>query len=148
MRFKEFNKSVDHRTDEVLPAIGAAMQAVGGAAKTIGGAAAKAVGNVAKKAVGTAVGAVAGAAKSTIGTDAAKAAQKSGDALSAQLLKRGSKIPMPTQSGPAKEFEVDDVKGDEVTLINPDAKRAPEEPEKITYKKQDVDTIIKGLTQQ
>ena len=103
---------------------------------------------MAKKAVGTAVGAVAGAAKSTIGTDAAKAAQKSGDALSAQLLKRGSKIPMPTQSGPAKEFEVDDVKGDEVTLINPDAKRAPEEPEKITYKKQDVDTIIKGLTQQ
>lgn len=43
---------------------------------------------------------------------------------------------MPTKDGQEAEFEIDDVQGDEVTLINPDASKAPEEPEKVTYKKQ------------
>ena len=52
---------------------------------------------------------------------------------------------MPTKGGQEAEFEIDDVQGDEVTLINPDASKAPEEPEKLTYKKADIDTIVKGL---
>ena len=54
---------------------------------------------------------------------------------------------MPTKDGKSKEFEIDDVSGDEVTIVNPDASKAPEEPEKLTYKKQDVDTIIQSLGQ-
>ena len=143
MRFNEF-KPADKSVDEALPAIGAigkmaagAVKAAAGAAKSVAGAAAKAVG---AKAVG---GATTSVGKSTAG----KVAQQATQAVAQQLLKRGNAIPMPTQDGKQKEFEVDDVKGDEVTLINPDAKKAPEEPEKVTYKKKDLDTIISTLAQ-
>jgi hypothetical protein len=143
MRFNEF-KDINKNVDEALPAIGAVAKAAGAAvgaaakgAKKIAGQAAKAVG---AKAVG---GATTSAGKSTAG----KVAQQATQAAAQQLLKRGNAIPMPTQDGKQKEFEIDDVKGDEVTLVNPDAKNAPEEPEKVTYKKKDLDTIIQSLAQ-
>ena len=149
MRFKEFNK----RSDEAIPALGKmakGLGAVAGAVKQAGGvgAAVKQAGGVAG-AVGAAkqvAGAAMGANKPT--SNAAKQAQKAQANLSKQLLKKGAKVPFPTQSGKAKEFEIDDVKGDEVTLVNPDARQKPEEPEKLIYKKKDVDTVIKTLGQQ
>lgn len=144
MRFDEF-KDVEKKFDEALPAIGAAAgRMAAGAAKMAAGAAKKIAGQAAKavgaKAVG---GATTSAGKSTANKIATQATQ----AAANQLLKRGNAIPMPTQDGKQKEFEIDDVKGDEVTLVNPDAKKAPEEPEKVTYKKKDLDTIIQGLAQ-
>jgi len=138
MRFDEFNKP---RTNEALPALGAAAA---GAAKAVG-AAGKAAGKVAGQAA-KAVGAVATKATTSAGKSmASKVAQKAAGAAAKQILKRGNSIPMPTQSGKPAEFEIDDVQGDEVTLINPDARKKPEEPEKVTYKKKDLDTIIKDL---
>ena len=143
MRFNEF-RPVDKNVDEALPAIGAIAGAAGAAlkgaaagAKKIAGQAAKAIG---AKAVGN-------ASTSAGKSQAGKIAQQATQAASQQLLKRGNALPMPTQDGKQKEFEIDDVKGDEVTLINPDAKKAPEEPEKVTYKKKDLDTIISALAQ-
>lgn len=74
----------------------------------------------------------------------ANAVKKSQDKVIQQLVKPGGKIPMPTKNGTG-DFEIDDVDGDMVTLINPDARKAPEEPEKISYLKKDIDTIVKGL---
>lgn len=140
MRFNEF-RPVDKNVDEALPAIGAiagaALKGAAAGAKKIAGQAAKAIG---AKAVGN-------ASTSAGKSQAGKIAQQATQAASQQLLKRGNALPMPTQDGKQKEFEIDDVKGDEVTLINPDAKKAPEEPEKVTYKKKDLDTIISALAQ-
>lgn len=150
MRFNEFNKTrkSDSQVDEVLPAIaGGVAKGIGGMAKgAIGVAkgAAKAMGTAAKQVGGTAVKKATGAGQS----QAARLAQKTTDKLSQQLLKKGKEIPMPTKKGKAMPFKIDDVTNDEVTLINPDAAKAPEEPEKVTYKKQDIDTIIQQLAQQ
>lgn len=149
MRFSEFNKprTNDAEVNEVLPAIGAvAARAGAAAAKGIGKIAAgtaRAAGTAAKKVGAKAVKGAMGVGKSV----AADVADKAQDMMKKELLKRGNKLPMPTQNGQAKEFEIDDVKGDEVTLINPDANTKPEEPEKVTYKKKDLDTIIKDLAQ-
>tara|TARA_R110000851_G_scaffold70389_1_gene157001 strand:+ start:6634 stop:7065 length:432 start_codon:yes stop_codon:yes gene_type:complete len=74
----------------------------------------------------------------------ATAVKKAKDKVVQQLVKPGSSIPMPTQNG-QEDFEIDDVDGEMVTLINPNARKAPEEPEKISYLKKDIDTIVKGL---
>lgn len=147
MRFEEIRrKHVNNgEVDEALPAIGAAA-ARGGAtlAKGIGkavGTVGKALGGAVKKVGAKAVQGATGTGKST----ARDVAQKAQAMVSQELLKKGSKLPMPTQNGQEKEFEIDDVQGDEVTLINPDANTKPEEPEKVTYKKKDLDTIIKNL---
>lgn len=149
MRFNEFGRTTrkqsDQHVDEVLPAIAggvarAAGAAVAGAGKAVG----KAVGTVAKKVGGIAAKKATGAGQST----ASRLAQKTTDKLSQQLLKKGKEIPMPTKQGKPTPFKIDDVTNDEVTLINPDASKAPEEPEKVTYKKQDIDTIIQQLASQ
>lgn len=166
MRYSEFKRKDEDRTDEILPVIAgagmAAARVAGMAAKGAMGAAkvgAKAAAPIVKG-IGKAAGraAVAGtkavarggmAAGKAVGTSVAqKVASKAADTLSNTLIKPGSSIPMPTQgSGGPKEFKVDSVTGDEVTIINPDARKAPEEPEKLTYKKQDIDTVIQGLSQ-
>ena len=151
MRFSEFSntetKNTDKELDEVLPAIGAAA----GAAARLGGAVAKGAGQLATSAAKTigkaAVKGAVGIGKSVASGVADKVAAKAQDMANKKLLKPGVKLPMPTQKGPQKEFEIDNVKGDEVTLVNPDANLKPEEPEKVTYKKKDLDTIIKNLTQ-
>ena len=59
------------------------------------------------------------------------------------LLKRGSKLPIPDKSGKPQEFEVDAVKGTEVTLKNPKPK--PGEPIKTVHNKKDLDPIIQQM---
>mgnify|MGYP000002771819 FL=1 len=133
MRYSEFKiEKVENRTDEVLPAIA--------------GAVARGAANVGKSAVKAVAGSTVGKKLAAVGSSvASKVANKANDTLNKQLVKKGSSIPMPTKGGQEAEFEIDDVQGDEVTLINPDASKAPEEPEKLTYKKADIDTIVKGL---
>ena len=150
MKLEEFEKDAvesfiakhdltEQQIDEVLPAIGA-----------IGGALAKGAGALAKGAV-KGVGAVAKGAAKAVATKAtdkiAQAAQQSQQAMQQDLIKKGNKIPFPTKSGQAKEFEIDDVQGDEVTIINPDAAQKPDEPEKLVYKKDDINAVVGSLTQ-
>ena len=151
MRFNEFNK----RSDEAIPALGALKKGIGaikGAVADAGGvgAAVKQAGGIkgAMKAAGQVAGAAMGS-KPAAGpqSNAQKQAQKAQQQLQKQIIKKGGSIPFPTKSGQAKEFKVDDVKGDEVTIINPDARNKPEEPEKMVYKKKDVETVVKGLQQ-
>ena len=168
MKLEEFEKDAiesfiakhdltEQQIDEILPAIGAIAKGAGALAKGV----AKGVGSVAKgaakgagalaKGVAKGVGSVAkGAAKSvaSAATDKiAQAAQQSQQALQQDLIQKGNKIPFPTKSGQAKEFEIDDVQGDEVTIINPDAAQKPDEPEKLVYKKDDINAVVGSLTQ-
>ena len=169
MKLEEFEKDAvesfitkhdlnEQQIDEILPAIGAIAKGAGTlAAKGAGALAkgvAKGVGAVAKGAaqgVAKGVGAAAkGAVKSvaSAATDKiAQAAQKSQQDMQQDLIKKGNKIPFPTKSGQAKEFEIDDVQGDEVTIINPDAAQKPDEPEKLVYKKDDINAVVGSLTQ-
>ena len=135
--------SVD-RLDEVLPAIAGIARAGAIAARGAVSQAAK-VGVQAAKKVGTA--AVQGA--STVGQGLAKKiATKNSQAMAKALLRKGARIPMPTNQpgNRPEEFEVDNLQGDEVTLKNPKPK--PGEPEKATYKTKDLDPIIQNLVKQ
>jgi len=156
MKFNEFEKSAKQRVeernnmtegqlDEVLPAIagiarGAATlgaKAAGGVAKAgaqVGAAAAKKVGAAAVKG---AQGVGKGLAK--------KVAAKNAKALAKTVLKKGSSLPMPTQGGKVQDFEIDDLKGDEVTLTNPKPK--PGEPIKTVHKTKELDPIIQQMVQ-
>jgi len=156
MKFNEFEKSAKQRVeernnmtegqlDEVLPAIagiarGAATlgaKAAGGVAKAgaqVGAAAAKKVGAAAVKG---AQGVGKGLAK--------KVAAKNAKALAKTVLKKGSSLPMPTQGGKVQDFEIDDLKGDEVTLTNPKPK--PGEPVKTVHKTKELDPIIQQMVQ-
>ena len=60
-----------------------------------------------------------------------------------QLLKRGAKMPLPTAQGKETDYEVDNVKGDEVTLKN--KKPTQQAPQSITVSKKDLDPVITNL---
>lgn len=158
MKFKDFEKDAlrnvaenrgisRDQLDEVLPAIGGAlgkvMGVVGGVARA-GTAAAQAGAQAAKKVGAAAVQGAQGVGKGL----AQKVAQKNADTLAKAVLKKGARIPMPTNQSGAKpeEFEIDDVKGDEVTLVNPKPK--PGEPLKTVHKKKELDPIIQNLVKQ
>lgn len=147
MRFNEFkNTKVDEeKLDEIIPAIaGIAKGAAAMGAKAAGGIAKAGaqVGAAAAKKVGAA--AVQGAQGVGKGL-AKKIAAKNADALAKAVLKKGAKLPMPTQGGKAQEFEIDDLKGDEVTLTNPKPK--PGEPIKTVHKTKELDPIIQQMVQ-
>lgn len=158
MKFKDFEKDAlrnvaenrgisRDQLDEVLPAIGGAL------GKAIG-----AVGNMVKAGTGVAqagaaaakkVGAAAVQGAQGVGKGLAqKVAQKNADTLAKAVLKKGSTLPIPTsKAGTAPEqFKVDDIKGDEVTLVNPKPK--PGEPIKTVHKRKELDPIIQNLVKQ
>ena len=159
MKFSDFEQPAKQRVeerrdmhegqiDEVLPAIGGALGKAMGAAATgaarAGSGAAKAGATAAKKVGAAAVKGAQGVGKGL----AQKVAKKNADALAKAVLKKGSKLPMPTKtpSGRPEEFEVDDVKGDEVTLVNPKPK--PGDPVKTVHKKKDLNPVIQNLVKQ
>jgi hypothetical protein len=167
MRYNEFNLTeeqvrniarrrypdlTEEQLDEVLPAVAAAVGKVaGGAAKMAGKAAvgvAKAAGNVgmkmAKGAVQAAGKATKGAVQSMAQKAAGKVAQKAQGQMAQAILKPGAKLPMPGADGKEQEFEVDNVKGAEVTLKNPQPKTG--EPIKTVHNKKDLDPIIQQMT--
>jgi hypothetical protein len=176
MRLKEFERQAyrkialslgysEEQVDEAIPAIAATLaRAGGGAGARAGTATARTVGNARQGAVDAATsaaqGELQGAAQGTQGTQGTeepgqnigrqvvqKVTQKAQDKVSSELLKRGATLPLPTQDGAQKDFEVDDVRGDEVTIANPDASNKPDEPEKLVYKKDDLEAIVKSLAQ-
>ena len=157
MKFNEFEKSAkqrvaernnitEERLDELLPALaGAAVRgAAGMAGKAIQGiakAGAKAGATAAKKVGAAAVQGAQGVGKGL----AKKVAAKNAQALQKAVLKKGQSIPMPAEGGKVTDFEIDDMKGDEVTLVNPKPK--PGEPIKTVHKAKELDPIISQMVQ-
>jgi hypothetical protein len=144
-RVAERNEITEEQLDEILPAIAKVAGAVGGMAAKAAGGVAKAgakVGAAAAKKVGAA--AVKGAQGVGKGL-AKKVAAKNAKALAKAVLKKGETLPIPDASGKPQEFEIDDLKGDEVTLTNPKPK--PGEPIKTVHKTKELDPIIQQMVQ-
>ena len=144
-RVAERNEMTEEQLNELLPAIGMAARAVGGmAAKAAGGiakAGAQAGAAAAKKVGAAAVKGAQGVGKGL----AKKVAAKNAKALQKAVLKKGSRLPMPAEGGKVQDFEIDDLKGDEVTLVNPKPK--PGEPIKTVHNTKDLDPVIQQMVQ-
>ena len=80
-----------------------------------------------------------------VGAIAQTAADKASKQVSNKLLRRGGQVPLPNQDNQVQQYKVDDVQGDEVTLVDPKARRKPGQPDKVIVKKQDIEPIIKGM---
>jgi hypothetical protein len=163
MKFTEFEKSAKKRVaerhdmttqqlDEILPALAMTGRAVAGAAGAVGrvgakmgakvgGAMARTGANVASKVGAKAVQGAQGAGRKM----AAKVGKQANDMLARQMLKKGGKLPLPAGDGGKQKanFQIDNVKGDEVTLVNPKPK--PGEPVKTVHSKKELEPILKGL---
>jgi hypothetical protein len=153
---KRYPNLSEEQLDEILPAIGMALGRVGAMGAKVAGKAAGAALKTAGR-VGAQMGkaAVKGAAKMAgnavksagqkLAQKAATAvANKAGAQMAQAVLKKGAKLPMPDTQGKEQEFEIDDVKGAEVTLKNPKPK--PGEPIKTVHNKKDLDPILKQLS--
>lgn len=135
----------EQQLDEIIPALAGAAAGVGrvGAqmGKGIAKAGAKAATGVAKKVGATAVKGAKGAGQKM----AQKVGTKATDMMAKQMLKKGAKLPLPSEQGTKPtEFEIDGVKGDEVVLVNPKPK--PGEPIKTVHSKKDLEPILKQMT--
>jgi len=60
-----------------------------------------------------------------------------------QLMKRGAKMPIPTAPGKETDYEVDQVKGDEVTLKT--KQPSQQAPQSIKVSKKDLNPVITNL---
>lgn len=163
MKFTEFEKNAKKRVaerrdistqqlDEILPALAITGRAVAGAAGAVGrvgakmgakvgGAMAKTGANVASKVGAKAVQGAQGAGRKM----AQKVGTKATNMLAKQMLKKGAKLPLPAGDGGKTQanFAVDNVKGDEITLVNPKPK--PGEPVKTVHSRKELEPILKGL---
>lgn len=149
MRAEEFIRD-EEKLDEILPLITGTAGLIGGAMKMAGGVA-RGVG-AAAAGVGRGVGAVAGAAGKKVAgmmgsnDDEEKIkdpkAYADVDRAKDALIQPGKKVILPTQQGTAQPYKITKVAGDEVEIENPDAIKDPNQPEKITYKKQDLKKSI------
>jgi hypothetical protein len=152
---KRYPNLSEEQLDEILPAIGAGIAKVGAMGAKMGakvaGAALKTAGRVGAqmgKAAVKGAAKVAGNAVKSAGQKLAQkaagaVAQKAGAQMAQAVLKKGAKLPIPDAQGKEQEFEIDDVKGGEVTLKNPKPKAG--EPIKTIHNKQDLDPIIKQM---
>ena len=52
---------------------------------------------------------------------------------------------MPNEKGQTQQYQIDKIQGDEVTIIDPEAKKKPGSPSKYVVNKQDVDSVIQGM---
>ena len=137
MRAHEFKKPIQEATiTEIVPAITGAIGRVG---QAMGGAAAQGAGAAATMGQDTNKAQKVGA-KIQKGT--ASAIQKGQDKVTQAILKKGSKLAVPTQGGKEEEFDIVDVKGDEVTLQNPKTKKG--EPQAFIFKKDELDAVVKA----
>ena len=138
MRAKDFTKPVqEQEIVEVVPA----LAAVGRVGAKLGTAAAKA-----GVKMGAQLGKVWANKAKGIGTKAVQAVQQAQDKVSQAILKKGSKLAIPTQAGKETEFDIEDVKGDMVTLKNPLAKKG--EPQAFIYNKKELDQVVKQKADQ
>ena len=138
MRAKDFTKPVqEQEIVEVVPA----LAAVGRVGAKMGSAAA-----TAGVKMGAQLGKVGANKAKGIGTKAVKAVQQAQDKVTQAILKKGSKLAIPTQGGKETEFDIDDIKGDMVTLKNPLAKKG--EPTAFVYTKKELDQVVKQKADQ
>jgi len=86
-----------------------------------------------------------GAGQTQQGGIAQKAADKALQQVSNKLIRRGGQVPLPNQDNQVQQYKVDNVQGDEVTLIDPKARRKPGQPDKVVVKRQDIEPVIKGM---
>lgn len=171
MRYQEFTLSEDrareiiaqkypHYTEEQInEAIPAMLGALAGGAAKLGAkaavGAAKVAGKVGAKMGKAAVKGAASMAKNAVKGAGQKLAQKAAgkvqDKATGQMakamLKPGVKLPIPDATGKEQEFEIDSVKGKEVTLKNPQGSK-PGEPLKTVHDKKDLDPIIAKMAGQ
>ena len=144
-RVEERNNMTEGQLDEVLPAIAKAVGMAGGMAAKAAGGVAKA-GAQAGAAAAKKVGAAAVQGAQGVGQGLAKkVAAKNAQALAKAVLKKGQSLPIPGEGGKVQDFEIDDLKGDEVTLTNPKPK--PGEPIKTVHKTKELDPIIQQMVQ-
>jgi len=84
------------------------------------------------------------------GTQGTQGTRSTSSAINKQSnIKAGQTIKLPAQTttgkpGPQKPFKITKVKGDEVEIKNPMPK--PGEPDKVTYKKQDLEGVLGNET--
>ena len=137
MRAYEFKKPIDEaKIVEIIPAISGAIGRVGTA---MGSNAAQGAGAAAKMGQ---QGNKAQAVGSKVAKGTASAIEKGQQKVTQAVLKKGSQLAIPTTGGKEQEFDIDDVKGDEVTLKNPMPKKG--EPQACIYKKGELDAIVKA----
>jgi hypothetical protein len=158
MRANEFIKE-DERLDELLPLVVGAVRGVAAGAKVLGKIGAmKKMAQTATGRVGDPMGQPAGAAPSQpagaapsqpagavsaapqstaqpVKVDPQQAAQA--DRAKDQIIRPGRDIPLPTDKG-IQNYKVGKIQGDEVEIVNPDAKKDPTQPSKVIYKKDDL----------
>ena len=143
MRAYEFTKPIEEAkvveivpTNEATPNLGAVAGRVG-----------QAMGDLASKGAGAAaaMGQTLNKAKQ-VGSKVAKSAKaaikKGQDKVASAILKKGSQLAIPTDGGKEEEYDIVDIKGDEVTLKNPVPKKG--EPQGFVYKKDELDAIVKA----
>jgi hypothetical protein len=166
-------KRSNQQVDEILPAIaGLAARTIGGAALRGGAALAKSAargvakgvagtGRAAGSAVRSATASAARGPNATVGTQSSgsataatstpvssianKAAAKATQQVAQKLIRRGGQIPLPTADNQVQQYKVDNVKGDDVTLIDPKAKNKPGQPDKVVVSRKDIEPVIQGM---
>jgi hypothetical protein len=141
MRAREFITAKD-QLDEVLPLIGLAARAVGGAiGKAAVKGAVKGAGSLAKGTVNAATkpfqsqtNTPAAAQTAAVKNPTQARAQ---DRAKDQLIKPGTTVQLPTAgTGGLSDFKITQTRGDDVEIENP--KPGPNEPKKLVYKKSDI----------
>ena len=146
MRFSDFGKQAEQNVKEGIPDLSKVL-GPGVRQKPGAGRVGQQMGADPKmQKINQKVGAT--AVKQPMGSSGNKMAKKVGaqanKMLAQQMLKKGATIPITTTDGNSPEdFKIDNVKGDEVTMVNPKPKKG--EPTKTVHSKKELEPIIKGL---
>ncbi len=138
MRFNEFKHPVkEEEITEIIPAIAA----IGRVGAKMGSAVAKGAAKVAGKAaeLGSKAGKAVG---DKISNATSNVIQKAQQKVTTAVLKKGGDIVMPSTGGKEQAFNIQDVKGDQVTVANPKPK--PGEPTAFVYTKKELEPIVKA----
>jgi len=145
MKFSDFGKQAEQNVKEAIPDLSKILKP--GIGKKPAGRVGQQMGGDPKmNKINQKVGAT--AVQKPMGSAGNKMAKKVGDKankmLAQQMLKKGATVPIPTtDGGRTQDFKIDNVKGDEVTMVNPKPK--PGEPTKTVHSKKELEPIIKGI---
>lgn len=144
MKFSDFGKQAEQNVKEAIPDLQKILKGPAPTGSKVGqtmGANPK-MNKVNAKVGATAVATPTGSAGNKM---AKKVGAQANKMLAQQMLKKGATVPMPTADGGTAptDFKIDDVKGDQVTVVNPKPK--PGEPLKTVHSKKELEPIIKRL---
>lgn len=138
MRAFEFKNKVDEeQIVEIVPAIAAIGRVGAKMGSAVAKGAAKVAGQAAK--LGSKAGQAAG---QKIAKGTANIINKAQQKVTTAVLKKGAELVMPSQGGKEQAFDIQDVKGDQVTVANPKPK--PGEPTAFVYTKKELEPIVKA----